>query len=1168
MSRNTVTDEQPQNEYIRLDGAQREIRDEFFENESGLFIQMSDPGTGKSTTTEFIAAEYLIRASLDGVDAPEERLAFISFTRDDAASIGPGIAEALETLARDPTVECEMSVEAAQTLGRRVQHASNIGTVDSFLGSIFQSIAAEVGFSEGPTVGENSELQRVRAECLDRLRDSPRYAAHLERLTEAYPGDGAYQDDAGAVLRKAQLACRERQLSVPAFQQQLETIVEETYPTGRPASFADIRMAVEQFVDEEAAAAYEQRVDDQRKSDIVASDRSLFESWSTAIADLCSLLEAYVDVYDDVTRERAVASHLDAAHWVARFFTDDTFESRFRSRLQHRYTDQLSVIVVDEAQDVSTVQSAALSPLVDQNTRVLLAGDLKQLIFLWRNAQPALFRTAIDDGRYFGIDWETHCVEYEHQTRRCRPDIAAAVDAIFRDVFTDSARGATETVTQSYSKLEPTREQTATPNVHIGAFSTTASPGSADYIAPDRGTGEADILASCIADGLASGRFTDDAEPDTDPTVTVLFHQRTNLQAYTHAFERVGLSVGNATEDLFTHPLVKFIVEVCTALSHPDLEAELRSLLRGTDSESVFSETVISGTKIPAVFELYGPSLSAIVEQTDGDRPPVAFAHGIDNLVAQKATLEAGSPTTVIEAIITELDLWSDPLDLSENPTQRVTALDALLTYVGQLESDSSNSLERLVGKLKQVYANPKRGPKLPLASEQDYDVVFKTIFQMKGDEDDVIALGDIGQHIGKMGPHVDTFSAQGSTVALAPPKSETTAATPALSGFEHGIYTIDCRPWDYDAGLRWVSQRWAADDCLAGSPPLSTLAHAHRAGRWRLLYVALTRARDHVVIPLPEQREQPAPRDYWIDTLREGLDFDATVPDTYTCNTPAGEEIPIQVHRDTADNAEVSESESLTPAITTVPAEQPPPWTPRYVNPSTLFPLLDDPNTHILDHLQSRPLQTQHEGISDEIDLTLETAGLEDIGEISHHVIATAMRHRGSIETDTLRQCEGVVGRSLEYELAKRPSLSDEEQRQIESFISETVCPQFAQSELWAQIQTAADVYVEESVQLLLRIDGLETEVKGTPDVIFRQADSHWETAEIKIIFQDNDAATQDRHTLQAQIYAWALSKQLADETTIGARLTQLGVKQREKRLPWDKETLTTRLSQIRSLV
>jgi len=120
----------------------------------------------------------------------------------------------------------------------------------------------------------------------------------------------------------------------------------------------------------------------------------------------------------------------------------------------------------------------------------------------------------------------------------------------------------------------------------------------------------------------------------------------------------------------------------------------------------------------------------------------------------------------------------------------------------------------------------------------------------------------------------------------------------------------------------------------------------------------------------------------------------------------------------------------------------------------------------------------------------------------------------------------------------------------------------------LWTQIQTAADVYVEESVQLLLRIDGLETEVKGTPDVIFRQADSHWETAEIKIIFQDNDAATQDRHTLQAQIYAWALSKQLADGTTINAWLTQLGVKQREKRLPWDKEALTTCLSQIRSLI
>lgn len=1168
MSRNTVTDEQSQSEYIRLDGAQQQIRNAFFENDSGLFIQMSDPGAGKSTTTEFIAAEYLIRASLDGIDAPEERIAFISFTRDDAASIRPGIEDALETLARDPTVEYDLSVADAQELGRRVQHASNIGTVDSFLASIFRSIAAEVGFSEEPTVGENSDLRSVRAECLDRLRDSPRYAAHLERLTEAYPGDGEYQDDAGDLLREAQLACRERQLSVRAFQQRLRTIVEETYPTGGPESVADIRLAVEQFVNQETATTYEQRIDDPEQSDIVACDHDLYESWTTAIEDLCSLLDAYIDVYDDVTKEQAVVSHLDAAHWVAHFLTDDAYEGRFRSRLQYRYTEQLSVVVVDEAQDVATVQSAALSPLVDQDTRVLLAGDLKQLIFLWRNAQPALFRTAIDDGRYFGVDWDTRVVKHENRTRRCRPDIASAVDTIFQDVFTDSARGANDTVTQSYSELEPTREQTATPNVHIAAFSTSDNPGSSSYISPARGSGEADALASCLADGLTNGRFTDEDKPDTDPTVTVVFHQRNNLPAYTHAFERAGLSVGNATEDLFTHPLVKLVVEVCTALSHPDLEAELRSLLGGTDSESVLSETVLSGTKVPDVFELYGPSLGSIVDQTDGDRPPVAFAHAIDNLVAQKATLEAGSPSTVVEAIITELDLWSDPLDLSDDPTQRVTALDALLDYIRQFETSSSNSFDRLVSQLKQVHANPKSGPKLPLAREQAYDVVFKTIFQMKGDEDDVVALGDIGQHVGQMGPHVDTFSAQGSTVALAPPKSDTTADTPALSGFEHGIYTIDCQPWDYDAGLRWTSQRWASDDRLAGSPPLSTLAHAHRAGRWRLLYVALTRARDHLVLPLPERREQPAPRDYWIDTLREGLDFDETVPDTYTSDTPAGKSFPIHVHRDIADDETTPESKTLKPAITALPAEQPPTWTPRYVNPSTLFPLLDDPDTHVLDHLQSRALHTQHDGISDEIALSLETIGFEDVGEISHQVIATAMRHRDTVETATLRQCEGLIGRSLEYELAKRPSLSDKEQNQVESFISDTVCPQFAQSDLWTQIQSATDVYVEEPVHMLLRIEGLETEIKGAPDVVFRQTGSQWEAAEIKIIFQDSDAATQKRHILQAQVYAWVLSKQLADETTINARLTQVGVKQRDELVSWDEEKLTTCLSQIRTLM
>ena len=137
-----------------LKGTQADVRAEYVQHTAGLFVLDCKPGFGKSTTLNQIAAETLVRADAAGVRCPEQQLCVVSFSQEDAASIEPGIKDALDAFAADTDGEfpVEITRETADRLKRRVQISDRIGTIDSLLRGIFEDIAAELGFDGMPTV--------------------------------------------------------------------------------------------------------------------------------------------------------------------------------------------------------------------------------------------------------------------------------------------------------------------------------------------------------------------------------------------------------------------------------------------------------------------------------------------------------------------------------------------------------------------------------------------------------------------------------------------------------------------------------------------------------------------------------------------------------------------------------------------------------------------------------------------------------------------------------------------------------------------------------------------------------------------------------------------------------------------------------------------------------
>lgn len=128
--------------------------------------------------------------------------------------------------------------------------------------------------------------------------------------------------------------------------------------------------------------------------------------------------------------------------------------------------------------------------------------------------------------------------------------------------------------------------------------------------------------------------------------------------------------------------------------------------------------------------------------------------------------------------------------------------------------------------------------------------------------------------------------------IGLAPPEYATAPSVKTLSVYAGGLYDpdgVDSRisstPYPLDVGLRWASEHRADETesdpinpILGGHDRIRTATRLTRAESWRLLFVPLSRANDHLVVPLPRDITGPKrPRERWLESIRDGLGFFGT---------------------------------------------------------------------------------------------------------------------------------------------------------------------------------------------------------------------------------------------------------------------------------------------------
>ncbi len=532
---------------------------------------------------------------------------------------------------------------------------------------------------------------------------------------------------------------------------------------------------------------------------------------------------AMLEAFSDWKKAARVVDHTDQL--------DLAWQVLGRPEVADELRASLGLVVVDELQDSNPLQLALFTRLHGLAGRSVWVGDPKQCIFEWNGADPSLVDVVLASMKAAGGGVERLAVN-----RRSRPELVNAVSALFASAFSDHGMDPGDVQVSAFrSEVEGLA---SLPAFGLGLYDPDVEP----FIAATAARVAA-LLAAPDATPVID-RWTGECRPVTAGDVAVLLTSNNDCRALATALGRLGVRAATARPGLLQTPegcLLRAALGLLVAADDPLAEAELEALL-GREGED---DAVIEQRDT-----WFAGRLAAVADQAGARPGPWSRL-----LEVVRGELAALSPSAVVERIFATLDVAHRLRTLPDGAT-RVANLDALRRLTASYESLATARTQPLtVSGLLRTFAGIIAGDKdMPLLDEQHVTaspdaVQVMTYHKAKGLEWPVVFLGGLDKSKKR-----DVFAVACESDAEAFSLEDPLAAR-----------WIRCWPWPF-APLRTgeLEQR------VAASPMGRQVQLRERRERVRLLYVGFTRARDHLVLLIPE-KANGARATGWLDELVVG---------------------------------------------------------------------------------------------------------------------------------------------------------------------------------------------------------------------------------------------------------------------------------------------------------
>jgi ATP-dependent helicase/nuclease subunit A len=794
-------------------------------------------GTGKTT----VLVDRIVAVLRTGYATVDE-IAVITFTEAAAAELAARVRQQLETALDESTGEERERIHAALT----GLHRAHVETIHAFASGLLRERPVEAGLDPGFEVldelaGQLAFDAAYRAwqdELLAEVRPAVDAAirrgfnlVQIRRLVEtvhAYRSllpltpevAPAGPDAVIAELHQAATACRAHLAyagsdeigiadmeRIVAYAGTLATVADDEAELDRELLFRAPKLnpgrGRKDDWDDPARCAESKTLRKQVKETLEAAAAALR---TQAIVALLPLAEEFVAKYEAERRAAGTADFDDLLEWARDMLaTSPEARNYFRRRFR--------VVLVDEFQDTDPVQAdialciaSDLDPGTDwlelrpRPGSLTVVGDPKQSIYRFRRADIAVY-DAIRRGPLAG--GEAQLV----QNFRSVGGVLAWANRVFDRVLVEQVG-----VQPANTELRVGQAQLGDESLSVCVVHGESEDTSADGVR----TEEARLLATTIRDAIESGwrvrdRETREERAATYGDVVVLLPRRTALDTYLEAFRRAGVDRVRAEggRSFFQRQEVLDLANVLQAIDDPldkvALVACLRSTVFACTDEEIFLHRAAG---YPFDYRVEAPDSPesvrdglALLRELHDRRSRVSLAQLVRETLA---------PTRLVELALAGGD-----------GQQSAANLVKLADRARAFSASGAGGLRAFARWLTEQRASSDEA-EANVAEETEDVVRIMTIHASKGLEFPIVALANLGTRPRNDVEPVPDRRAHRLHVRIKNRDDE--FKTP---GFDEA--------WEHEK-----EQKTAEDK--------------------RLLYVAVTRARDHLIVPVASEPLKPGP--------------------------------------------------------------------------------------------------------------------------------------------------------------------------------------------------------------------------------------------------------------------------------------------------------------------
>ncbi len=539
-------------------------------------------GAGAGSGKTFRLADEVFDAVSSGRVRPEG-IILTTFTKKAAAELRSRVSARL--------------IARGQKESARKMAAAMIGTVHSICGQLLRDFSFDLGLAMKQTIldedaahglfnsaiaggisnGEQAALHRIGEMLeLDDWRDTIRALADLVRvngiLLESLPHwaevsvrsllDGFPENPNGREALRLEVECALRDLT------ELVQSGADTTKKTKDAIYA-LKTASRELAKTKGIFWKDiqklARLDPSKKAlDLVTSVKSMADrnyTWPEMRAEMRNVVEAIfaavgntLVVYSRMKHELGAIDYTDMERMLLEALEHETVRETLKERID--------LLMVDEFQDTSPIQMAIFLKLNSLAKSVIWVGDPKQAIYGFRGADPELMNAALTR---IGEEGALDRLEYSW---RSRPELTEFVNGVFGDVFVAQEMNRADVVLKPKRKLELT-----SPATESWVLTKITSQG--ERPKQDVGTDYAQLASEVMRTLQDKSRFivdreTNNVRPIEPGDIAILVRSNDTTAQLAATFRAFGIPVEVSVPGLLREPEIIWVRAAIDILLHPD----------------------------------------------------------------------------------------------------------------------------------------------------------------------------------------------------------------------------------------------------------------------------------------------------------------------------------------------------------------------------------------------------------------------------------------------------------------------------------------------------------------------------------------------------------------------------------------------------------------------